>query len=137
MGQSVITAILFMLFLLTGATGQEVSPFGLGTWRTYFPEGEYIEMANGSESIIVANPFQLTLYYPDTEEVLVLNKENGLSDVGIVKVAYMATQDAVIVGYQNGNVDIVTPDKTHNLPGIKNNQNIFLGKWGKETHKKI
>src|SRR5699024_1791195 len=34
----------------------------------------------------------------------------------------------IIVGYDNGNVDIIMPDRTLNMPGIRNNENILDSK---------
>lgn len=121
--------VAIVLLALTAGGAQQNSLFELGSWRTYLPSGEYTQIVYGTESIIIVNPYQLVLYYPSSEgEILLLNKENGLSDIGISSVNYLAAQDAVVVGYVNGNVDIVTPEKTHNIPGIKNNQNILTSK---------
>lgn len=123
-----IVVLLLWLFSLSGVAGQQTGLFEPGSWRAYYPADEYTQVLAGSQSVIVVNPFQLVLIYPETEEELVLNKGNGLSDVGISAVTYMVEQDAIIVGYHNGNVDIVTPDRTYNIPGIKNNQNILASK---------
>ena len=120
--------VAFILSTVGHVIAQQKTPFELGSWRTYFPSGEYTQMVYGTESVIIANAFQLVLYYPGTEEVLLLNKGSGLSDVGISSVSYLASQDAIVVGYENGNVDVVTPERTYNLPGIKNNQNILSSK---------
>lgn len=129
MNRSSKIIVAIVLLSLTGVVAQQNSLFELGSWRSYFPAGEYTEMISGTESVIIANPYQLVLYYPSpADEVLILNKENGLSDVGISTISYLTSQDAIIVGYENGNVDIVTPERTYNIPGIKNNQNILTSK---------
>ena len=120
--------LLTWLIALSGAFAQQNSSFGLGTWRAYLPSGDYTQLVNGTESVIVVNPFQLVLYYPETDEELLLFKGQGLSDVGISYVNFLDSQGAVVVGYDNGNVDIVTPERTYNIPGIKNNQNILASK---------
>ena len=120
--------ILAFLFTLSDVIGQQKPLFELGSWKAYLPAGEYTQLAYGTESVIVANPYQLVLHYPNTEELLVLSKGNGLSDVGVSSVHYLQSQDAIVVGYDNGNIDIVTSETTRNLPGIKNNQNILASK---------
>ena len=120
--------ILGLVLSLSGAVAQQNSSFDLGTWKAYLPAGEYTQLVKGTESVIVVNPFQLVFYYPETNEELLLHKGNGLSDIGISYVNYIDSQGAVVVGYENGNVDIVTPDRTYNIPGIKNNQNILASK---------
>ena len=120
--------ILGLVLSLSGAVAQQNSSFDLGTWKAYLPAGEYTQLVKGTESVIVVNPFQLVFYYPETNEELLLHKGKGLSDIGISYVNYIDSQGAVVVGYENGNVDIVTPDRTYNIPGIKNNQNILASK---------
>lgn len=120
--------ILLWLFSLSGASGQQSGLFEPGSWKAYYPADEYTQVLTGTQSVIIVNPFQLVLIYPESDEELVLYKGNGLSDVGISAVTYMMERDAIIVGYTNGNVDIVTPDRTFNIPGIKNNQNILASK---------
>lgn len=120
--------ILAFLFALSNVFGQQKPEFDLGSWKAYLPAGEYTQLVYGTESVIVVNPYQLVLYYPQTEEQLVLYKGSGLSDVGISSVSYLGSQDAIVVGYENGNIDIVTTETTYNLPGIKNNQNILASK---------
>lgn len=117
-----------LLLVVSAGFGQQKSLFELGSWKMYLPAGEYTQLVYGTESVIVVNPFQLVVYYPQSEEELLLSKGNGLSDVGISAVSYMDALGAIIVGYQNGNIDIVTPEATYNLPGIKNNQNILASK---------
>lgn len=60
--------------------------------------------------------------------MLILNKENGLSDIRISIARYVEASGVIVVGYENGNVDIVAPERTFNIPGIKNNQNILTSK---------
>src|SRR5690625_3243843 len=102
--------------------------FKIGDWRSYFMAGDYLFVEKGEESVIVANAFQLFLYYPETDEILILNKVSGLSQTGISAVKFMEGQGNIIVGYDNGNVDIIMPDRTLNMPGIRNNENILDSK---------
>lgn len=121
--------VTFLVFLVQPLLyGQDDGYFKIGDWRSYFIAGEYTIIEKGAESIIVANPYQLFLYYPESEERLVLNKVNGLSQTGISSVKYLEEQGGIAVGYENGNIDIVEPDQTINIPGIRNNENILESK---------
>lgn len=119
-----LRSCLFLLWIPLLLPAQN-EPFGLGTWRAYLPAGDYIALEAGEESLITANFYQLVLYYPETGEQLVLNKANGLSQTGISAVKFWKERGSIIVGYENGNVDVVTPDRTINIPGIRNNENIL------------
>ncbi|GAA5221766.1 type IX secretion system anionic LPS delivery protein PorZ [Membranihabitans marinus] len=108
--------------------GQENSFYGLGDWKSYFPAKGYFEISKGENSIIATNPYQVTLYYPEDGEEQTLNKVNGLSDIGISTSTYVDDIKTLIIGYENGNIDIVTEDRVVNLNGIKNNANIIESK---------
>lgn len=120
--------VIFFFYGPFQGLSQQGSAFELGAWRTYLPSGEYTQIVYGTESVIIVNPFQLIVYYPETEEQLTLAKGKGLSDVGISSVAYFQSEGSIVVGYENGNIDIVGTQQTINLPGIKNNQNILGSK---------
>lgn len=118
----------FVLLLCNSLSGQQRDYFRIGDWRSYFMAGDYFFVEKGGESVIVANAFQLFIHYPDTEETLMFNKVSGLSQTGISAVKYMTEQGGILVGYDNGNVDVVFPGKTINIPGIRNNENILESK---------
>lgn len=108
--------------------GQENSFYGLGDWKSYFPAKGYFEITKGENAVIATNPYQVMLYYPEDDEYQFLNKINGLSDIGISTTTYLDEIETLIIGYENGNIDIVTPDQVVNLNGIKNNANIIESK---------
>ncbi|WP_236974511.1 type IX secretion system anionic LPS delivery protein PorZ [Membranihabitans maritimus] len=124
------TLLFFMLGFscLNLSFGQENSVFGLGEWKSYFPSTGYFSIQNGDQSIIVNNRYQVSFFYPEDREIISFNKVNGLSDIGISNTCYISELGAVVIGYENGNIDILTPDETYNLSGIKNNENILVSK---------
>ena len=69
--------------------------------------------------VYAATPYAIVSYNPATFEVERWSKVNRLSDVGISAVEYDPSSDAVIVGYSNGNLDILLEGTQYNLPDIK------------------
>lgn len=51
-----------------------------------------------------------------------LTKINGLSDVGISAMVFTPGTKVLLVGYENGNIDLVRPKSITNLPDIKRKQ---------------
>jgi len=52
----------------------------------------------------------------------VITKIEGLSDLSIGALEYNAANDVLVVGYQNGNIDLIKGNKIINLPDIKRSQ---------------
>lgn len=48
-----------------------------------------------------------------------INKTNGLNDVGPTAAAFISDENTIVVGYQNGNIDILTSTQTINVPDFK------------------
>lgn len=48
-----------------------------------------------------------------------ISKTNGLNDVGPTAAAYIENENTIVVGYQNGNIDILKSTKTINVPDFK------------------
>lgn len=48
-----------------------------------------------------------------------INKTNGLNDVGPSAAAFISDENTIVVGYQNGNIDILTSTQTINVPDFK------------------
>lgn len=64
--------------------------------------------------------------YHKTEHILEkLNKINGLKDITISTIKYIPELEILIVGYENGNIDLILPQEIVNLPEIK--QEIISG----------
>ena len=94
--------------------------FSTGTWRDHLPYGNVIDVCFDENNIIYsATPYAVVSYNPTTFEVERWSKVNRLSDVGISAVEYDATSDAVIVGYSNGNIDVLLENSQFNMPDIR------------------
>lgn len=64
----------------------------------------------------------LFVYDLQTGEVRYLSKLTGLSDKGILYMAYSRPQNCLLLVYENGNIDVLyTDDTVLNMPQLKNN----------------
>ena len=92
----------------------------IGNWRTHLPYQKVIGVESVGNKIYAAT--QCELFYYDTEDnsINILNKINGLSDIGISTIGYNESQRKLFVAYTNANVDLIDHDgNIHNMSDIK------------------
>ena len=92
----------------------------IGNWRTHLPYQKVIDVEPVGHKIYAATPFELFYYDTQDNSVNILNKINGLSDIGISCIGYNESQRKLLVAYTNANVDLVCSDGSiHNMSDIK------------------
>jgi hypothetical protein len=113
--------VIQLLFILAICTAHSaLAQFSTGTWRDHLPYGNVIDVCYDEINMVyAATPYAIVSYNPATFEVERWSKVNRLSDVGISAVEYDANSDAVIVGYSNGNLDVLLEDTQFNMPDIR------------------
>ena len=93
---------------------------GIGNWRTHLPYHRVIAVEPIGNRIYAATEFEL--YYYDTEDnsINILNRVNGLSDIGISTIRYNKSQRKLFVAYTNANIDLIdSDDNIRNMSDIK------------------
>ncbi|MEQ8414660.1 MAG: hypothetical protein RIB71_09345 [Imperialibacter sp.] len=124
----------FALLLLTAvAQGQNDIP--VGQWRTHFNYNQGYGVVKLKERIY-SNAFH-SLIEVDSENMAIrkITKANGLSDVGITALAAHESSSSLLIGYANGNIDILKESETINVNDLmranitssKVINNIFVG----------
>ena len=112
----------FTLILLSAigfaAFGQ--ADVSIGNWRTHLPFQQVIDVETFGNKVFAATPFELFYYDQDDNSVNILNKINGLSDVGVSTIRYNKMENLLFVGYSNANVDLIYADgEIRNMSDIK------------------
>ncbi len=114
----------FMVFLLVFLpfTFTHSQGIAIGEWRDHLPYHDGIDVATTGDRIYCAN--YNGLFYLEIndnfQEVFRLTKVQGLSDLGIVEIEYSEETKALIIAYENTNIDLIIDKKIRNLPDIKN-----------------
>ncbi|MCC6599885.1 MAG: hypothetical protein IT223_04335, partial [Crocinitomicaceae bacterium] len=97
-----------------------IAQFSTGTWRDHLPYGQTIDVCVTEQGYIYcATPYSMFFYNPFESDLQRISKINRLSDVGISSIEYDQNHRSVIVGYQNGNLDILFDGYQINIPDIK------------------
>ena len=79
------------------------------TWRTHLSYRDVIDVSVGDD---IAAATASSLFLIQENEITTITKENGLTDIGISSIAYINT--FLLVGYRNGNIDILDDNQISN-----------------------
>lgn len=107
-----------LLFLIIGilfsahTSGQE-------QWKTYYSYQNCFDITETPDFVIGATRLGLIYYHKETSSLRVKNKNTGLSDSGISAIQAISGSNTLLVGYENGNIDIIQNDKVFNIPDLK------------------
>ena len=79
-------------------------------WSDLFSYNNVLKIREDGDRLVAATENGIFYYYPGTGEIKKLSKANGLHEVKISAFDYNATTQTGIVGYQNGSMDVITPN---------------------------
>ena len=86
------------------AAAQEV---GIGQWRDHLPYRQAFYTAEGDEFVWAATAHSIFSYNKLDNSVTRMSKVWGMSDVGVSTMRYHESSKTLIVGYTNGNLDLL------------------------------
>ena len=90
-----------------------------GNWRSYLSYYQTIAIAQGDQKIFSANEYGLFSCQVADKSFETYSRVEGLSDSGISAIGWSASKGALIIGYSNGNLDLLSGNSVLNLPDIK------------------
>ncbi len=110
-----ISIFLILLILSIFSFGQ----VAVGQWRDHLPYsyGETIAIADGN--VYLRTNVGLLKYSIESGETEKMSKINGLSDTNVESIAYHKALDYLVIGYSNGNIDLVSGNDIINVGDIK------------------
>ena len=109
--------ILFSSFLSANAQS-------IGYWKDYLPYSNAIALCGYNKDLLIATENALFLANKKENNLQRLSKVEGLSDIGISSLNSV-NESLAVVGYSNGNIDILEGYDIHNIPHVKNE--VMLG----------
>ena len=107
----------------------------IGHWRTHLPYQKVIDVEVFGSKTFAATDYELFYYDTEDNSINILNKVNGLSDIGVSTIRYNQSQRKLFVAYTNCNVDLIDNDlniknmsdiKDKNILGNKTINNVFF-----------
>ncbi len=112
--REVITTLLFIVFFQLS-----FSQVGVGQWRGHLPYSSGIAVAESNDKVYAATDYAVFSYDKTSGETEKLNKITALSDIGVSSLAYSDEHNSLIIGYDNGNLDILKNRRIINISDIK------------------
>lgn len=112
-----IILLFLVLFISELLLGQEIA---IGQWRVHLPYYNCISVAPLGSKIYAATPTGIFYFDKEDNSVERVSKINGLSDLDINILAADPSRKQLLVGYKNGNIDIIDQEgNTFNVSDIK------------------
>ena len=86
-------------------------------WRDHLPYSNATQVCKVGEIIYVSTDKALFGYNKSDKSIHRINTLNGLSDIGVSSIE--SYKNSLIIGYENGNIDLFQSGKSINIPEIK------------------
>lgn len=87
-------------------------------WKAHVSFTPVICVAETPQSIVAATSGGIFLVGKEGFQITTKTKVEGLSEVGITAVAYSANSNILLVGYENGNLDLLQNERIVNFPDL-------------------
>ena len=113
---SVRSILVFSMLLFTGVIQAQLA---VGTWRDHLPYEETIDVAIGADLVFAATPFSVFSYSSTDNSIELYSKTNGLAESSITAINYLDSLKTLVVGYDNGNVDLIQNGAVLNINDIE------------------
>lgn len=87
-------------------------------WKDHFSYRNCKHISESENYVVAAAELGVVTYNKNTSELNTISKANQLNDLEISAIKSLQN-DAFIIGYNNGNIDIVQQNETINIPDLK------------------
>ena len=108
------TLVLLLLFVAELTYSQ----IPVGKWRDHFAFKQVNYTAISKNRVYASSANGVFWYNPTDGLMGKLTTVNGLSDIGISALGHSKQGSILAVGYENGNIDLITEGKVLNVPDI-------------------
>jgi hypothetical protein len=96
------SALLFLTLSISGLAQHQV-----GQWRSHLPMENFKWVGELSQKLVYANEYGLLVYDKEDQSLTALTKINHLTSTGITSFISSFEHDLCIIGYSDGNIDIL------------------------------
>lgn len=114
--------IIYLLLVIFVGVNQSYSQKAIGEWTDYRSFASARNVVDSGEKIYCVTDGGLFSYNKSDNSVAKMTAINGLSDVGVQKVAYSKENNLLFIAYQNSNIDLLIGNTVYNLSDIKRKQ---------------
>lgn len=120
-----IFPILFFCFICAHSFAQSLN-IPVDSWREHLPVSKGISIAQSNEKVFCATEKGIIVLRKDDNSFEVLGRSGGLSDINIGSVGFHDPTQTLLIGYKNGNIDLLRNNEVANLGDLKRS-NVISG----------
>ncbi|MFW5943630.1 MAG: two-component regulator propeller domain-containing protein [Bacteroidota bacterium] len=114
-GRSILPVLLFYLLSFAPVFAQ----IPVGKWRAHLSYDSIQAVTGSEDKIFAASQSGILIYNKNYNSTETFDKVKGLSDAGISSIAWSVDQQALLIGYHNGNLDVLKDGEVTNYPHLK------------------
>lgn len=108
------------LLLLNSICFGQLEPVAIGEWKIHMPLNNAKDVTRADQKVYTAFSNGVLIYNIEDGSHDLLSKANGLTTIGISQIEYDATSNHVIIGYNDGNLDLVSSEgEIYNMGDIQ------------------
>jgi hypothetical protein len=115
------TRILFIALVFSFLT-TKAQDIPIGHWRAHVPYNRAIGVKVMGDEVYCLTTRSLFIYDRKTGEVETISKLDGLSGNVFSALGYNESQKCIIIGHEDGAIDLIKNDKIVNIADIKNSE---------------
>ncbi len=97
----------------------------VGSWRMHVSYQSAIDVTLSDTKVFTASKNGIFIFDQLDNSIQTLTKLDGLSDSDISSIGFSTENAVLLVGYNNGNVDIIGDGRIYNFPVVKNSDYEF------------
>lgn len=113
-------ALPFIVLLSCAALpGRSQDNIPIGAWRLHLSYDNILAVEPAPDKVYAASVSGILVYDRSEKTLSAYNKLNGLSHTGITCIRFAPTQNMLLVGYEDGGLDIITPTTVFNFDRLK------------------
>lgn len=109
----------YLLMALLGIANLLNAQIPVGSWRTHLSYGTGTCVTASDEAVYSISDGSLYAYRFDDQSVTTYSKLDGLSDVFMSIARFDFNTNKLLMGYENGNIDVLSGSNIHNIPDLK------------------
>lgn len=118
-----LTVLFFIAGLYSVINSQ--SDLAIGQWKDHLPYNGGATVTQSPTRVYYGTEFAiLAISKEDTSDVTFFSKVDGLSDAGPSWLSFQESTNTLLIGYKNGNLDLMDAEGVHNINDIKRNTSI-------------
>jgi hypothetical protein len=124
---NLIAFLILLVLCYPGLLRAQSPDLSIGIWRHHLPSIRVVSLAEAPDRFYGATSYGIIEYNKSDNSIRKIDKVTGLSDFGITVIDYFQEKNILLIGYQNGNLDVIQNKDIFSIPDIRQ-ANIFGSK---------